>query len=933
MSNEITLKPKMQSGNTEFDEYIEDIEVNFKTNKDSFIGTFNSWNISLNLNSNNINIPESIKPIFIINEKNIKMPTFTLTPISDEETTEDVVVKGYDKSILFDGEFEWTETLPCTVAQLAQNICNKVGVTLKDTNFANSDFIIYNQVADNKRTNREIIAMIAAIAGGNAFINDDDELEIRSFIDSDLMVEEYFTSEKFKKVGPITGINLAREPIKDYKELNDADLSAQYKSCMVKITNNLIVDNNRELALQPIYNKLHGLEFYCKKIETHEAYSIKPFSFIKCNDNKVLVDTICIKYPTLIDSYITSNQLTEVESNVSAKNKNLKQRIINAEAKVDEVEGKIDLIATEVTEHEDKLSEIKLDIDSITNKVENIAGITREVEGITKLTLEECMEGQLLELHIYGNNTVFSGLYPSKTLYPSSTLYPRKQISKIRVYSEDLKYDKTIDLGIKDVLRQYEGVCDEYILKDNKAQIIRRIGVDSNNNKYILENEKIEDLGELVIGLQKGTNYIEILDYIANLKAKYVFTNDFTMHFASIVEMHSLIQQLTQQILLEVYKKIGKEEIIARINMAILGKDDAEIPEDIEKSIIEILANKISIKSDNFELTKNGVIKAVAGMIAGLTMNSQSNGSYLFKDYTSGSNKYQSGFFVPHTGNGSTQFLYAGVDITNGSNSLSNANTYIRHDGLINAKWFRVNGESGYFYVDYNSNRRAMHLSKNGIYWYLDDERNGNWFSFFKDTNGQWFSLYDAPFLGVYDGVHGQSMLNFYKYNPNVSGNERLGHLAAFFSRIECNGNRADGVNNSIYIQGYEVATNASDRRLKKRIKKSKYDALNIVNQIEIDEFDWRKPRNHKRKHIDFGYIAQDTQEVLESLVDYDKINDKYQMNLLNLSALHTKAIQELSKENKELKEENEKQNKMINFLINKLNCKEEFEEYMRGEK
>ena len=266
MSEDITLKPKMQSGNTEFDEYIEDIEINFKTNKDSFIGTFNSWNILLNLNSNNIEIPDNIKPLLIINKKNFKMPTFLLTPVSDEETTEDVKVKGYDKSILFDTPFEWTQTLPCTVGQLTQNICNKIGVKLKDTNFANSDFMIYNQVADNKRTNREVIAMIAAIAGGNAFINSDDELEIRSFIDSELTVEEYFTSEKFTKIGPITGINLAREPIKDYKELNDASLSAKYKSCMIKITNNLIVDDNRELALQPIYNKLHGLEFYCKKI-------------------------------------------------------------------------------------------------------------------------------------------------------------------------------------------------------------------------------------------------------------------------------------------------------------------------------------------------------------------------------------------------------------------------------------------------------------------------------------------------------------------------------------------------------------------------------------------------------------------------------------------------------------------------------------------
>ncbi len=779
-------------------------------------------------------------------------------------------------------------------------------------------------VWDNEVTAREYISYIAEQAGAFACIGRDGKLYFRKIGEDIVELNKRFL--KNMKWGDLFKISrIAYEDgVQDFKQ-------GTTENSTVWINQDNMYINKQE-QINEIYNYYKDFECYSFEGSSIIDPAIDVGDVIIIDEKSVIYQgelSYCGKFFADIKSNIKNK--TKQES--STRTKSDKAKIKRLESKINQAEGTITLLGKEVTEHEDKLSEIKLDIDSITNKVENIAGITREVEGITKIKLEECMEGQLVELHVYGNNTVFSGLYPSTTLYPSSTLYPYPQTSKIRVYSEDLKYDKIIDLGIKDVLRQYEGVCDEYILKDNKAQIIRRIAVDSNNNKYILENETIEDLGELVIELAKGTNHIEILDYTANLKAKYVIINEFTTHFASTVEMHSLIQQLSQEIMLEVYKKIGKEEIIARINMAILGKEDAEIPDDIEKSIIEILANKISIKSDNFELTKNGVIKAVAGMIAGLTMNSQSNGSYLFKDYTSGSNKYQSGFFVPHTGNGSTQFLYAGVDITNGSNSLSNANTYIRHDGLINAKWFRVNGENGYFYVDYNSNRRAMHLSKNGIYWYLDDERNGNWFSFFKDTNGQWFSLYDATFLGVYDGVHGQSMLNFYKYNPNVSGNERLGHLAAFFSRIECNGNRADGVNNSIYIQGYEVATNASDRRLKKRIKASKDDALNIINKIKIKAFDWRKPRNHKRKHIDFGYIAQDTQEVLESLVDYDKINDKYQMNLLNLSALHTKAIQELSKENKELKEENEKQNKMINFLINKLNCKEEFEEYVKGEK
>ncbi len=904
MSEDITLKPKMQSGNTEFDEYIEDIEINFKTNKDSFIGTFNSWNILLNLNSNNIEIPDNIKPLLIINKKNFKMPTFLLTPVSDEETTEDVKVKGYDKSILFDTPFEWTQTLPCTVGQLTQNICNKIGVKLKDTNFANSDFMIYNQVADNKRTNREVIAMIAAIAGGNAFINSDDELEIRSFIDSELTVEEYFTSEKFTKIGPITGINLAREPIKDYKELNDASLSAKYKSCMIKITNNLIVDDNRELALQPIYNKLHGLEFYCKKIQTHEAYSVKPFSFIQCNDNKVLVDTICIKYPTLIDSYISSNQLTEVESTVNDKNKNLKQRIINAEAKVDEVEGKINLITTEVTEHEDKLSEIKLDIDSITHKVENVVDLTREVSGATRIQLDNCMKGELLELHIYGNNTVFERVFPSKKLYPGKNLYPRGYgkiaINKINIkdrfeaiystrnftgyctkdntidnsdyyvlvedgtynymyYIMPLEEGKTYDIlldkeqvnsnsfirivtfennpfetneSIKSVnyygtrrrryndgkyewytntqetefkftasaeekylvlytsplilfetlriyenyqeieltelkrgLRQHEDTCDELILKNNKLQVIRRIGVDSEGNKYKLENEIIEDLENLKIELPQGTNYIEILNYVANMKAKYIVLNEITSKFASVAVLKTTIAQLADSINLTLSKKINEEEIIAAINMAVIKASGGEISkEEVEKTLIQIFANLLEIRTDNFQLDRDGTTTIIKGIIAGLTMVREGTISRLYKKI----GDYESGLWIPDL-DPTVPFLFAGYDKSKGS-SIFNSNAYITHSGKIFAKWFEVNGESGYFYVRYDNGKIAMELTKDYIHRFLS---NGNrWTSegiglMNGGPTAHTLWLYDALFYSIESAIHNEWYFRIYRRGNN----------------------------------------------------------------------------------------------------------------------------------------------------------------------
>ncbi len=940
MANDITLKPKLKCDNNNFEEYIENFEVLFKTNKDSFIGTFNSWNISLNLNKNDIEMPETLKFELEINKKNQKLPTFILNPVRNEETTEEVQIKGYDKSILFDGDFEWTQTLPCTAGQLAQNISDKVGVPLKDTNFANSDFMIYRQMVDNKRTNREVMAMIGAIAGGNVFINEDDEVEIRSFIDSDLIVEEYFSSEKFVKVGPITGVNLAREPIKDYKELNDAALSAKYKSCMIKITNNLIVDDNRELAIQPIYDKLHGLEFYCKKIETHEAYSVEPFSFIQCAGNKVLVDTICIKYPTLLDSYISSNQLTEVESNVSEKNKDLKQRVKNAEAKVDEVEGKINLLTTEVSDYNNKISELEVTVDSITQKVENVADLTREVNGATKIQLDDCMQGELIELHICGNNTVFDSQYLSDDLYLDDDvdLFGDSliKITRQEKDGENIKeVFEIIDLGIDTVLRQYEGVFDEYVIKDNKAQIIRRIGVDENNNKYVLENEVIEDLGELQINLSKGTNYIEILNYVANIKAKYVVINDITSKFATVAILKTSIAQMADSINLTLSKKLNKEDIIAAINMAVLKEKGEEVSEkDVEKSIIQIIANILEIDTDNLKLQKDGTTTIIKGIIAGLNLwadyvNGEQR-SWLTKDFTSNGNSYRSGLLV-RSNTYNSDFIFAGMPINGNDWSTADANLRIFHNGEVNAKWLSVNGESGYFYVDYDNKQHAMVFTKDGINRYLNN--GSRWIyegtTYVNDiADAHSLFLYDAKSYNIYDAVHEQYLASFIK---NDGANKPSSIW--FYGDCWIDQNRTGTASRILTAANYSSIV-GSDKKLKKNIKTTNQKALDIIDKIKFVEFDWndKATKFNKNGHVSIGVIANDLKEIYENLVVYNEIDDIHSIDILNFITLNGKSIQELSKENRDLRKNQIKMQKQLDFLVEKLNCKEELENYMKEE-
>jgi len=370
----------------------------------------------------------------------------------------------------------------------------------------------------------------------------------------------------------------------------------------------MITDEERRKVIDELYDNLIGLKYL--PFETN-YYGLP---YLDRGDKIEVLDNDDFTYPTYVFNHnfkyngaYSGNIKTPKISTIEEKAKNntdLKTKFKNVELSVNKIDGKITSVIEQVDEYNSKISSIEETIDSINLKVENIADLTREVLGITKIQLDNCMAGELIELHIYGNNTVFDSQYLSDDLYLNddvelfgdSFIKITRQVKDGETVKEEYEI---IDLGIDMVLRQYEGVFDEYVIKDNKAKIIRRIGIDDEGDKYILENEMIEDLGELILLLGEGTNYIEILNYFANIKAKYVVLNDFTSKFATTTEVRAMIQILTREILLEVSQKVNEDEIIASLNLAI----------ENDKGIVKLIGNSVIINSDYFTLDENGKIK------------------------------------------------------------------------------------------------------------------------------------------------------------------------------------------------------------------------------------------------------------------------------------------------------------------------------------
>lgn len=486
----------------------------------------------------------------------------------------------YDKMLYSMVDYESLNvTYPITIKNYLTALATKIGLTLKESTFYNENKTILDELyldADGNSlgyTFRDVLDEIAQATGSIICISNDDKLEIRYLneinetIDGDMLKD---VNVEFKELyGTINLVVLSRSAGTDniyYPEIlpqNPVEL---------KIADNQILNfNNRDEYIQGIYNAVNGINYYINDfkstgicyLELGDKYNVEidgtTYNCVLLNDE--------INITQGLEEQIYTEMPEQGETDYTKADKT-DRRINQTTLIVDKQNQRIEGIISQIGDRSQKTTTITADIDGLNSRVEDIEDLTNEVSGTTTITLENCIQGSLLELHIYGNNTVFDSLYPADDLYPANDLYPygdsRIEVQNYISTSQEPQFTKIYELGVTKVLRQNGDVKDEYILKEGNAKIIRRI----NEDGTIKANETIEDLGEFYIDLGEDTNIITIKNYTAQLKAKYAIKSDYTEVFATRIEMNSSITQTAQEINLEVNKKVDNDEIISRINQS-----------------------------------------------------------------------------------------------------------------------------------------------------------------------------------------------------------------------------------------------------------------------------------------------------------------------------------------------------------------------------
>lgn len=698
-----------------------------------------------------------------------------------------------------------------------------------------------------------------------------------------------------KSIGPINSIVLARagESDKIYKkDQNSIELNGL---CELMIKENQFMNfNDRVDYLQELSDKLFGVEYYLNDFvstgimyyDLLDMYNIeifgKTYNCLMLNDEQDITQGL--------EENIHTDRPEKSETDYK-KADTTDRKINQTYLIVDKQNQKIEGVISQIGDRSDKTTTITADIDGLNSKVSNIADLTKTTSGVGTLTLDNCANGELLQLNIYGNNTVFAPLVLSDDLYLSDSLFLR-DVESILIVTDEKGNATNYDLKITDTLRQKNNVKDEYILDGGKAKIIRKINQDGS----IKDNEEIEDLGELHIILEQGKNTIQIKDFSAEMQVKWAQKSDLIDTFATKVQLNTSIKQTSTKIMTEVNKKVDEEEFGTKIeqNSEAVKLAWNQISEYIQMMIINGNASFAILDQNKKILTaldktgqhfyNNDQTMDIGAFDCYFPSYDNIYKSLMFALNEKSTNNFMAWGYKTTAENG--DITYTPV-VYLGGNSDADYGFHVENDIILNFNKIRLKKSKIY------DNNDSLCFEIGEDLFYGDTRDNKEIFSVYNNLNGtKTFRIFGDDSNPIMIDSSGNFVLASGKIILDNNGN------------IDC-------------VHLYQTG-DSSDIRIKNNIKDSSESAIDIINKIHHKEFDKKDDNTHYK----IGYIAQEMEQIDKNFVIKKQANkekgieERYYINQLPILATATKAIQE----QQEMIEKLENRIKEMEDKLNEIN-------------
>lgn len=610
-----TIKNACKSDNLVYREYIvvsgtnTQIDVKAKlyqtAYKDNhFIGTFNISYIKFSTDNSVDYKKKEFTYYKEINGNAIQIGKYIVTDVKDNDTGEEVEVTAYDYGLKFDVPYE-TElsynSNEVTLFDVLQECCTKCGVVLDNEEITNGDFIVdSNQFEENEITGN-VISAIAFMSGDFAYITNEGKLKLKFTEQTNEIIEDYVDLDDKRDTQPITSVSLGMTDVEGEAVIRkDQTLIEQYGEHWLIINDDpfAYTPEKREELIDGIFNKVKGFGYssFTAK-DTFMPYMELGDLIQFRNKEGNLVNSIILREETDYDKITFSapsvtKATLEYEPPLDAETLSKQTRLI-----VDKEDQRITNVITQIGDRTGKTSTLTQDIDGLDYTVGvvdmskgtlsqqtaqlrvDVAEIRGEIGDITDVTItkdgvgtvyfnegdESINESQPINMLIYPTTEDISRLYPSTNLFPSTTMYPIEL--SIDFYNQT--EDEHIYYPFPKNLRRLGTTYDEfqYDYENTTCKVIRRIGLDANGNKYILQNPTEEEIEFPEIHLTTGKYVVTFIPFnTAYMKIRLMSQNMYTSQFATKVEMNGRFEYTSEHFTTELSKKVGNEEVISRIN-------------------------------------------------------------------------------------------------------------------------------------------------------------------------------------------------------------------------------------------------------------------------------------------------------------------------------------------------------------------------------
>ena len=781
-------------------------------------------------------------------------------------------VVAYDYMIKFNKKYVNRVSYPCTLLALLQDVCSQAEVELGSLDFANKNFTVQDNQFEGA-TLREVLQNIAKCAFSWARIGQDNKLYLDFNIIADntetITIDDY-KANSFKKTneyyGPVNQVTYAdsniegqEERVKDQESIDENGLKELviYDNLFAYTPSKrseLIQEGTRLLGLRymPISQlELIGLAYLdcCDiiNVETldNETFESRVFSH-KIKYTGILTDSI-VTEGSSNNEEVYKNTATDVFQNQQT-------RVI-----VDRANKTIQSVVDEVDEQNTKLSEMTQTIDEIRSQISDIADMTTSQETTSaKLQFEDIGESEPINIRIRPTGSNISFLYPNSRLFPSSSLFMKTRTLRFTnlskyMQTEDTKYtsykryysydgtDYTLmiagtDYTIGNIIvgTKYENVYvdyeipmnllwydadnyDEFVLDydSQTCQVKKRVQYNSDGTTSLLPQETVYNFTYPHVYLTEGNYEIELLGYAgAYMFIRLMVKNIYGAQWATKAELASAISQ-------------SKDEISAEVTQTLSGYSTT----DQMQSAINIKAGEINSQVVQTFETKgdaNTKYSRINQTISGVEI--EVGQKYNTDDFTNAK---------------------ITAKINDGTSAVQIRADKVSLAGkIINLTSDSIDIQSNNFNVDTNGNLRCSNANVSGTITSNNATITGGKIVL-QDSLGE------SGNLTI--GTSGQFETNHRSFGTTYRGPNGYVDIQSDFTysggSIFVAPYESDNYNYTLIQNGSISAlsvTQRSKESVKKNIQKYKKNALDILRESEIYEYNFKSEKDTDKKHIGF---------------------------------------------------------------------------------